>query len=447
MKVHQEPKLSLVVGIAFGFLFGAASSIAAAGDELWDCCFGSPGVEGYSISAISIGQNEVFVGGTFLSIGGVTVTNIAKWDGQNWSGVGSGLGTGLSHGVGSLVYCGNVLYAGGLFTNAGSALALNVARWDGINWSALGSGVQGVVAVLATDGSNLYVGGSFTNAGGISSTNIARWDGQQWWPMSNGVKGDAGGIGAVDAIAVGADGVYVGGSITNASGVNATNIARWDGTNWWALGSGIPGRVRAVAVKGSEVYAGGDPFRQGNATAVYVSKWDGSTWTAIGTSDWAAGGGLGDLLVLGNDLYAGGSFVQLDNVSVSRIARWDGARWWALGSGVGGSPIVVDGRGVSDLASDGTELFAGGYFQLAGGKPSTNIALWHIPHSLSISQTGYQVSLSWPGTGTNFVLEAKEDLAGTNWSEVSQPVALHSNECVVTETIARPQKFYRLRKK
>ena len=199
-------------------------------------------------------------------------------------------------------------------------------------------------------------------------------------------------------------------------------------------------RVRAVAVNGSEIYAGGDPFRQGNTFAVYLSEWDGSVWKPIGTTDSPAAGSVGALTLCGSDIYAGGGFVWMNGMLVRGIAKWDGANWSALGSG-----LAQGGSGV--LACNGTELFVGGQFTGAGGKPSTNIALWHIPHSLSISQTGNQMSLSWPATGTNFVLEAKDDATATKWSEVSQPCTLHNNECVVTDTIGGPQKVYRLRKK
>jgi hypothetical protein len=85
--------------------------------------------------------------------------------------------------------------------------------------------------------------------------------------------------------------------------------------------------------------------------------------------------------------------------------------------------------------------------RVARESTSTNIALWHIPHALNIRQTGNQVSLSWPATGTNFVLEAEADVSGTNWSEVSQPPALHNSECVVTQAVSTANQFYRLRRR
>ena len=72
------------------------------------------------------------------------------------------------------------LYIGGLFQVAGNVAANNIAKWDGTNWSALGSGIQGEVHALFVSGSNLYAGGFFPMAGGLPANNIAKWDGVRW---------------------------------------------------------------------------------------------------------------------------------------------------------------------------------------------------------------------------------------------------------------------------
>ena len=89
-------------------------------------------------------------------------------------GAWSALGYGLDSTVQSLLLDreGN-LYAGGRFTNAGGVAATNIARWNGSEWSALGTGLSGGnnVSALAVSGGILYAGGSFTRAGGIAATN------------------------------------------------------------------------------------------------------------------------------------------------------------------------------------------------------------------------------------------------------------------------------------
>jgi hypothetical protein len=76
--------------------------------------------------------------------------------------------------VNVLTVSGSDLYAGGGFTMAGGVAATNIAKWDGTNWSALGSGMNHGVSALAVSGNELYAGGSFTTAGGKVSAYLAK---------------------------------------------------------------------------------------------------------------------------------------------------------------------------------------------------------------------------------------------------------------------------------
>ena len=69
------------------------------------------------------------------------------------------------------------LYAGGCFDSAGTVAADNIAKWDGERWWPLGSGVDGTVTALAVDKDDyLHVGGDFQNAGGATSPHYARYN-------------------------------------------------------------------------------------------------------------------------------------------------------------------------------------------------------------------------------------------------------------------------------
>src|SRR5262245_23309508 len=48
------------------------------------------------------------------------------------------------------------LYIGGDFTIVGSTFANSIAKWNGTNWSALGSGMNSNVLALAVSGTDLY---------------------------------------------------------------------------------------------------------------------------------------------------------------------------------------------------------------------------------------------------------------------------------------------------
>jgi trimeric autotransporter adhesin len=72
---------------------------------------------------------------------------------------------------------GSDVYAGGDFTAIGGISANHIARWNSNThaWSPLGLGVNSRVWAIVISGNNLYVGGAFGQAGGQSSDYSARW--------------------------------------------------------------------------------------------------------------------------------------------------------------------------------------------------------------------------------------------------------------------------------
>ena len=137
---------------------------------------------GNTVEALTVyddgGGPALFAGGAFLVAGGLVVNHIAKWDGSSWMGLGTGMGGG---GVKSLaVYDdggGPALYAGGNFTSAGSGAANGIAKWNGSDWTPLGSGASGVLALTVYDdgsGPALHAGGAFSASEGGDSY-LAKW--------------------------------------------------------------------------------------------------------------------------------------------------------------------------------------------------------------------------------------------------------------------------------
>jgi formylglycine-generating enzyme required for sulfatase activity len=64
--------------------------------------------------------------------------------------------------------------------------------------------------------------------------------------------------------------------------------------------------------------------------------------------------------------------------------------------------------------------------------------------TLSIALAGNQVVLSWPTTGTNYVLQTTSNLLLAHWSTVSPAPVLVNGQHTVTNPISGPQQFYRL---
>jgi hypothetical protein len=333
----------------------------------------------------------LYAGGSFNVAGGSLANYIAKWNGQAWSGLGSGLSlwvnalTVFDDGSGS----GPALFAGGSFDAAGGVSAKNIAKWDGQSWSAVGSGVNSAVYALSVyndggiAGPMLYVGGQFTTVGGVSAECMAKWDGQALSPLDSGVNNRVAALAVLDNGSGVAPLLYAAGAFTSAAGAEANRVAQWDGQKWSALGSGMNSTVSALAVfddgsgSGPALYAAGTFTLAGGVAVNRIAKWDGQTWSALGSG---LNGNVGCLTVFddgsgsGPALYAGGGFGSAGGVAAAGIAKWDGQTWSPLGSGLNANASVL--TVFDDGSGTGPALYAGGNFNTAGGKPASRIAKW-----------------------------------------------------------------------
>jgi hypothetical protein len=235
------------------------------------------------VYALAVMGNEVVVGGDFTSAGGVSANRVARFNTQTntWSSLGTGSSNGVNNVVYALAVVGNEVFVGGTFTSAGGVSANRVARFNTLTntWSSLGTGVNNLVAALAVSGSEVVVGGFFTQAGGVSANGVASFNTQTntWSTLgtgsSNGVNN------WVQALAVVGNEVYVGGWFTLAGGVSANRVARFNTlTNTWSsLGTGssngVNGTVFALAVVGNEVVVGGTFTSAGGVSANNVARY------------------------------------------------------------------------------------------------------------------------------------------------------------------------------
>jgi hypothetical protein len=207
-------------------------------------------------------------------VGPLVANGVAKWDGARWSTLGNGLRAAVldAPNVSALAVSGGRLYAAGYFNYAGEVAANNIAMWDGNRWSALGSGLDALVTSLAVSGNDLYAAGNFTTAGGVRANHVAKWDGTAWSALGPGVTSN------VSGLVVSGNDVYISGLFAR-SVAGAQSTARWDGTRWFPLGTALTA-LRALAVSGGRVYAGGDRTIFGYS----VMKWEGGLWSSVGTT-------------------------------------------------------------------------------------------------------------------------------------------------------------------
>lgn len=291
-----------------------------------------------------------------------------------------------------------VVYAGGEFTKAGGVAARHIARWDGRSWQPLGEGIDGEVYAIAVDGDDIYVAGKFGVAGGVTANGIALWDGAAWSTVGDGTgpMDDYFGTpqpGRIYAMLINNDKLYVGGDFVAMDGVSANNVAQWDGAVWSALGEGMgeldwenkfvpQAIVYTLATDGTTLYAGGDFKLADGTTANSVAQWDGNAWSALSDGVTLTDGngeaqkGTVKALALHNGaLYAGGWFDKAGGKAANHIAVWQGNSWSPLGVGVRAAQYASEAP-IRALTFSGNTLYAGGLFVGAGNQTIDLLAKW-----------------------------------------------------------------------
>lgn len=406
-------------------IVSATGAAAVPGDENWSSGFGLPGVAGYVAATTTLGTDLV-IGGAFTGVGDVAATNVARWNGAQWSP----LGAGLSDDVTSLIVWNSVLYAGGGFTGG-------LARWDGAAWVVVDSGVDGYVHTLAVWNGNLVVAGNFSSVGSanLAAANIAIYNGATWSALGSGTNG------YINDVEVFGTSLYVCGAFDFAGSAYAPNLARWSGSAWFAVGGGlldIDGEPygasgETLAVHGSRLVVGGYFVQAGSLAANGLVGWSGSAFSAVGTPPftgealalgrWGAdlvaadvngavgrwngtfwtylGGALGAVYTLDQHLgnvIAGGAFSQVGSLKAASLASYNGA-WTTLAQGQGANGTVE-----CVGAWNGLTIVGGRFGQI--GAVSGSIAAWN---GTAFQALGAGIPLG-PGTTVEAVTTFEGDL-------------------------------------
>ena len=361
--------------------------------------------------------------GSVLYVGGDMSGFIKRWDGTSWLDVGPG----FAGRVRSLTTDGTNLYAAGEFSKAGTDSIPGVGKWNGAQWQRVGLGTAPTVQAI------LWWNGQLV-AGVRDGTNrVSRFDGTNW----SGLGGPFASNNAVLYLSTFGTKLVALGFVLPVPSGDAVSGAVFDGSTWaslreaWAPGmNGVDRGTYSATVWNDRLVVAGDYTRVGTGADMtrysYESMWNGSAWTPIGTgvgagpqpyyaTTWGA-----ELVVTGwvsatvpgapgsrsaahwngsawqvfdpgmfpytyaaaehvGELYVGGAFSETDGpvpVTLNHVARWTGSDWAALGSGLtfAGDPAISLALTLADWNG---QLAAGGDFDMAGGQPASNVALWN----------------------------------------------------------------------
>ncbi len=269
--------------IAGGY-FTKAGDVSANHIAAWDGNSWQPLGSGMSgsglpyVYALTVYNGQLIAGGRFATAGGADANLIAAWDGNNWHALGSGMGAGgiNSTSVRALTVYDGQLVAGGGFATA-SGLDVNcIAGWDGNNWHGLGGGVGGLpfdylnILALTVYNGELIAGGPFPTAGGVNVNNIAAWNGNSWHALGSGTSGY---YPWVYSLTIYDGELIAGGQFIAAGGTDANYIAAWDGNIWQRLKDGMNWIVYALTVYNGDLTAGGDFTTAGDYASAYLARW------------------------------------------------------------------------------------------------------------------------------------------------------------------------------
>jgi len=302
-------------------------------------------------------NGDLYVGGDFTSIGGVTTTGIARWSGGSWYAVGGGIGTGY---VVDICVYNNELYCLGTSSNLAGTGRNYFAKWNGTSWSGVGgSDLSDAAYALYVWDSKLLIGGQFFTAGGTSAFCIASWNGSSFADYS-------GGNGMIPIT----DFTDDGSTLYNVGGGYTSLVQEWSGSAWSSLGgdTGGSGGLFATQAYGGDLYVGGaEQYIDDGVSNVYVGclgKLSSGSWSAVG----ALTTGLQELTTWNSNLIACGTFT---NSGLNRIAQYDGTTLSAIGAGFNNV--------VYSVGKYGKFLVAVGDFTASGSTSIDRIAYWSRP--------------------------------------------------------------------
>lgn len=284
-------------------------------------------------------------------------------------------------------YSETYIYVGGSFSSVGGYPIKNVARYNIINgeldttWHPM---PNKDVRAIAINGNDIFLAGAFNTIGSIERTGIAKVSSNsaldlQWNPI---IKGFDGRSTIVNQIAINEGYLYIGGRFDSVNSVSVQSIARVSlsgqgntDINWR---HSIGGTVFNFAFTGSDIYVSG--------AFSYVNEFDIHNLTKISLTSGGAdtlwkpnpSGLVYSVVIYDNMLYLGGGFRNIGGTLHFVNGTWSNSGGYSIDAL---ARISLTGTGkldttwkpnpnaeVSGIAFSGNRLYiSGGFTQVGGG--------------------------------------------------------------------------------
>jgi len=390
----------------------------------------------YTLSSFSSsipGGPGLFVVGDFEKGGGLVANSLVMYsDDGEFSTFGKGIGSGYITTM-EADDSGNV-YVGGSFISVGPYESRNFGVITDTGWIAFPNGPNQPPYDIAITNDSVFVAGNFTSVGGKNITRIAVYHDGEWFSVGSETFDSP-----PQELDIGPDGaLYAAGSFSSP----ATYVGKWENNTWTDLAPPITGgsltpSVTEIEWVGDDMVIAGrfqkvnDSIAPGVAIQRGSSSWEPLTdtldadnfpgissgsilhdmaadirgrlylagefspknlWVNIGgvwdSIDYNTCFGIQALELEGCNLYAGGELQSIDPSCVGvNLMRYNGRLWYDLGTLYG---LDIDGNPdsgvaeINDLVVANNKLYIGGSFQMAGSHPSTGLAVYEgLPANVS----------------------------------------------------------------
>jgi hypothetical protein len=406
------------------------------------------------VNALAISGSNLYVGGSFNTIGGQPRNNIAALSlGVPLDGVAvpgfnpspSYSGCAACGSIAALAVSGSTVYAGGLFDTIGGKprnylAGLNAADGMATPFNPSPNGNLFAVAV-SSDGSIIYVSGGFRSSNGSPSIG---GQARNYAAAVNAIDGTATGFNPnpnaiVTAFGVSPSAIYLGGYFSSLGGVVRNSIAAISATDGTATSfdpnaagfNGGTATVYALAVSGSTVYAGGyfgSIGGQPRASIAALSVADGSATSWDPSAHYFTGPAVIETLaVAGSTIYTGGVFTTIGGQTRNNLAALSAADGTAtMWNPNPNSEVAV----LTVSESAGPIVYVGGFFTTIGGQTRNKIAAlnaadgtatsWDPDPTASANVLSLAIAGSTIYAGGNFASMhgvPRKNVAGINVSE------------------------------
>jgi hypothetical protein len=173
----------------------------------------------YGVADLCVYNNELYASGNYTTTMPLAPSNnsgICKWNGSTWTDVG-GLVVSPPINVTTMSVHNNELYVGGSFNTVGGVSVKDIAKYNGSSWSVANTGTifQTVYSILSYS-NNLYVGGPIFTGSGFNS--VQKLSATSFVTVSpNNCLAENCGPGIVYALAIYNNELYVGGGFNQTS--------------------------------------------------------------------------------------------------------------------------------------------------------------------------------------------------------------------------------------